>query len=108
MLKISRQDVECGRITPFPVATRYIKLDIQAYMELLDIWKDVNRPQLALINAINNPKYRFVCAALARRLGKTYIANIIGQLVTLVPGSNVLIISPNYRLSALVLNCNVV
>jgi phage terminase large subunit len=42
-----------------------------------------------------------VCAALARRLGKTYIANIIGQLVTLVPGSNVLIISPNYNLSSI-------
>jgi phage terminase large subunit len=70
-------------------------------MELLGIWETVNRPQLALINAINNPKYRFVCAALSRRLGKTYIANIVGQLVTLVPGSNVLIISPNYNLSAI-------
>ena len=101
MLKISRPDVECDRITPFPADTRYIKLDIQAYMELLGIWETVNRPQLALINAINNPKYRFVCAALSRRLGKTYIANIVGQLVTLVPGSNVLIISPNYNLSAI-------
>ena len=61
----------------------------------------MNRPQLALINAINNPKYRFVCAALARRLGKTYIANIIAQLVSLVPGCNVLIISPNYNLSSI-------
>ena len=101
MLKISRPDVECDRITPFPADTRYIKLDIQAYMELLGIWETVNRPQLALVNAINNPKYRFVCAALSRRLGKTYIANIVGQLVTLVPGSNVLIISPNYNLSAI-------
>lgn len=101
MLKISRPDVECDRITPFPAESRYIKLDIQAYMELLGIWETVNRPQLALINAINNPKYRFVCAALSRRLGKTYIANIVGQLVTLVPGSNVLIISPNYNLSAI-------
>jgi hypothetical protein len=101
MLKISREDVETTRITPFPVSDRYIKLDIQAYMELLGIWSEVNRPQLALINAVNNPKYRFICAALARRLGKTYIANIVGQLVTLVPGSNVLIISPNYNLSAI-------
>jgi len=56
-------------------------------------------PQIAIINAVNNPKYRFICAAVSRRLGKTYIANIIGNLVTLVPGSHVLIMSPNYRLS---------
>lgn len=101
MLNISRPDVESHRVTPFNVSERYIKLDIQAYMELLGIWETVNRPQLALINAINDPKYRFVCAALSRRLGKTYIANIVGQLVTLVPGSNVLIISPNYNLSSI-------
>ena len=55
--------------------------------------------QVAIINAINNPKYRFVSAAVSRRQGKTYIANIIGQLVSLVPGSNILIMSPNYSLS---------
>jgi len=101
MLKISRPDVASSEITNFSVAERYIKLDIRAYMELLGIWETVNRPQIALINAINNPKYRFICAALARRLGKTYIANIVAQLVTLVPGSNVLIISPNYNLSSI-------
>jgi hypothetical protein len=55
--------------------------------------------QIAIINAINDPKYRFVSAAVSRRQGKTYIANIIGQLVSLVPGSNILIMSPNYSLS---------
>jgi len=55
--------------------------------------------QIAIINAVNNPKYRFVSAAVSRRQGKTYIANIIGQLVSLVPGSNILIMSPNYSLS---------
>ena len=101
MLKISRPDVESHRITPFSTSERYIKLDIQVYMELLGIWETVNRPQMALINAVNNPKYRFICAALARRLGKTYIANVVGQLVDLVPFSNVLIISPNYNLSSI-------
>ena len=55
--------------------------------------------QVAIINAINSPKYRFVSAAVSRRQGKTYIANIIGQLVSLVPNSNILIMSPNYALS---------
>jgi phage terminase large subunit len=101
MLTISRPDVERDVIVDFPATTRFIKLPIVNYLKLLDIYDTINRPQIALINAINDPKYRFVCAALARRLGKTYIANIIGQLVTLVPGSNVLIISPNYNLSSI-------
>lgn len=101
MLTISRPDVGCDAITEFAPQSRFIKLPITNYLKLLDIWDTVNRPQIALINAVNDPKYRFVCAALARRLGKTYIANIIGQLVTLVPGSNVLIMSPNYNLSGI-------
>lgn len=101
MLLVSREDINKEELTAYPLTDRYIKLDIRVYMELLGIWDTVNRPQIALINAVNNPKYRFICAALARRLGKTFIANVIGQLVTLVPGSNVLIISPNYNLSTI-------
>ena len=76
---------------------RFIKLPIDGYMDLLGITP--NTSQHAIINAINNPKYRFVTAAVSRRQGKTYIANIIGQLITLVPGANVLLMSPNYSLS---------
>lgn len=101
MLVVSRPDVNCDAVTEFDAQQRFIKLPITNYLKLLNIYETINRPQIALINAVNDPKYRFVCAALARRLGKTYIANIIGQLVTLVPGSNVLIISPNYNLSSI-------
>jgi hypothetical protein len=112
MLLVSRKDVQVDDIQEFSAQERFIKLPIKNYMKLLPVvdpetgtmsnmWESINRPQIALINAINNPKYRFVCAALSRRLGKTYIANIIGQLVTLVPGCNVLIMSPNYNLSSI-------
>ena len=101
MLKISRPDVDSEEITEFPMTDRFIKLPIENYLKLLGVWDTMNRPQIALINAINSPRYRFVCAALARRLGKTYISNIIAQLVSLVPGCNVLIISPNYNLSSI-------
>lgn len=101
MLKISRGDIASDSITEFPTSSRFIKLPIVNYLKLLNIWETVNSPQMALINAVNNPKYRFVCAALARRLGKTYMANVIGQLVMLVPGCNVLIISPNFSLSSI-------
>ena len=101
MLTVSREDVDVDIITEFDPKSRFIKLPIENYLKLLNLWDTINRPQIALINSINNPQYRFVCAALARRLGKTYIANIIGQLITLVPNSNVLIISPNYNLSSI-------
>lgn len=112
MLTISRPDISGEAIAVVPTAERFIKLPIEAYLKLLPAvdpvthlpstaWEQTNKPQIALINAVNSPKYRFICAALSRRLGKTYIANIIGQLVTLVPGCNVLIISPNYSLSSI-------
>ena len=81
----------------YPQDSRFIKLPIEGYMELLGI--EPNSSQTAIINAINSPKYRFVTAAVSRRQGKTYISNIIGQLVCLVPGANVLLMSPNYSLS---------
>lgn len=114
MLKISRPDVRSDIIEEFDMEARFIKLPIQNYLQLLPspvppprgeaphtVYDDLNAPQRALINAINNPKYRFVCAALARRLGKTYIANIIAQLVMLIPNCNVLVMSPNYSLSSI-------
>jgi len=101
MLVVSRPSVECDHIVEFDPTRRFIKLPIDNYLRLLNLYDTINRPQIALINSVNDPQYRFVCAALARRLGKTYIANVIGQLVTLVPNSNVLIISPNYNLSAI-------
>lgn len=101
MLEISRPDVERDYIQEFGAEERFIKLPIVNYLKLLGIWDTVNRPQIALINAVNNPKYRFISAALARRLGKTYIANVVGQLVFLIPNCNVLIISPNFSLSSI-------
>lgn len=106
MLEVSRPDISYKEITEFD-SNRGIKLPIVPYLKLVpaptglsgSVYDNLNRPQIALINAVNNPKYRFVCAALARRLGKTFIANIIGQLFLLVPNANVLIMSPNYSLS---------
>lgn len=111
-LVISRPDISADGVTNYPADKRFIKLPVEAYLKMLPArdpstgimstaWEQTNRAQIALINAVNCPKYRFICAALARRLGKTYIANVIGQLVMLVPGCNILIISPNYTLSSI-------
>ena len=96
MLETSRTDVESKFLMTFD-EDRFIKLPINSYMELLGI--EPNTTQNSIINCMNNPKYRFVTAAVSRRQGKTYIANVIGQLVCLVPNSNVLLMSPNYSLS---------
>jgi len=106
LLTITRNDVESDTIVDYG-NSRFIKLPIDKYLKLLPapsggtVFEQLNRPQIALINAINSPKYRFVCAALSRRLGKTYISNIIAQMVLLVPNCNVLIMSPNYSLSTI-------
>jgi len=96
-VEVSRRDILSDQIYDLQSDTRFLKLPVPPYLELLGI--EALPSQMAIINAINNPKYRFVCAAVSRRQGKTYIANIIGQLVSLVPGSNILIMSPNYALS---------
>lgn len=111
MLEISREGISSTELMDFG-DSRFIKIPIKPYLEMLpakdpithsdsNVWEQINGPQIALINAVNSPSYRFICAALSRRLGKTYIANVVAQLVTLVPGCNILIMSPNYNLSSI-------
>ncbi len=61
----------------------------------------LNRVQNAIVNAINDPRFRFVTACVSRRVGKTYISNIILQVVALYPGTRVLIIAPDYSLASI-------
>ena len=96
-VEISRRDIISSEIVDLASEDRFLKLPVPPYLDMLNI--EPLPSQIAMINAVNNPKYRFISAALSRRQGKTYIANIIGQLVTLIPNCNVLIMSPNYALS---------
>ena len=103
MLEVSRP-IETEFIVDYPVQDRFIKLPIEKYIELIEVDKKPiipNKPQIAIINAINDKRYRFIVACISRRLGKTFISNIIGNLVSLYPNSHVLIISPNYNLSGI-------
>lgn len=96
-VQVSRADIGSEYLFEYNKEHRFLKLPVPPYLDLLNI---IPLPsQMAIINAVNNPKYRFITAAISRRQGKTYIANIIGQLVSLIPGSNILIMSPNYALS---------
>ena len=98
-MEISRADVEGFTLQPFSEEERFLKLPIENYMALRSF--EPVPPQIALINAVQNPKYRFITACLSRRTGKSEISNMIGHLVTLVPGAQILIIAPNYSLSAI-------
>ena len=90
---VSRKDIQYESIEQ----GNFLKLPVEQYLGLLGI--KAIPSQIAIINAVNSKKYRFVCAAISRRQGKTYIANILGQLVSLVPGCHILVMSPNYNLS---------
>ena len=98
-MEISRPDIRGDELQYFPTEERFIKIPIKNYLDLIDI--KPNPPQVALINAVQNPNYRFITAVLNRRTGKSFMCNVIGHLVTLVPGSNILVIAPNYSLSAI-------
>lgn len=78
MLKVSDPDISCTELT-------YYK---DAILDLPNVWF---KPHIALINAINNPKYTHVVACFSRRIGKTYITNLITS--RLKKTSKVIIIS---------------
>ena len=91
-MEVSRLDIRFDEIEE---SKNFIKFPIKPYLDLLNI-KPVPS-QIAIINSVN--RYKFTTAAVSRRQGKTFMANIIGQLVALVPDSAVLIMAPNYGLA---------
>ena len=97
MLTISRDDISGDEIQFITPEKRFLKLSVAKYFEVIGL--EMNRPQVAIVNALNSPKYRFVTAAISRRVGKTFIGNVIAHLSSLLPGYNILIMSPNYSLS---------
>jgi hypothetical protein len=97
-MEISREGISSTEIQDFG-SERFIKVPIENYLDLIGITP--NPPQMALINAVNSPDYRFIVAILNRRTGKSYMSNLIGHLITLLPGTNILVLAPNYALSAI-------
>lgn len=93
---VSRQDINYDAVNE---GASFIKVPIKKYLDLLGI--EPVPSQIAILNAIQQPKYRFIVAAISRRQGKTYIANLIGQMVSLNPGKNILIVAPDYSLSSI-------
>lgn len=85
------------KLIDFPVKERFLKLPIENYLDIQGITP--SEPQIAVINAINDPKYRFIVACLSRRVGKSFIAYNIAFLKALEPNVKILIMAPNYSIS---------
>jgi phage terminase large subunit len=96
-MEVSRPNIDKEKIVEFPLDDRFIKLPFENVLKVHNITPI--HPQIALSNAINDPTYRFVVAALSRRTGKTFISNLIAHAITLIPGSSILIMAPNYSLA---------
>lgn len=96
-MKVSRDTLNYTNLVDFSVKERFLKLPIDKFLDMLGI--EPIAPQIALINAINDPQYRQVVACLSRRTGKTFIANTIAFLKAMEPDKNVLVVSPNYSLT---------
>ena len=62
MLEISRADVLGDQLMNYSPEERFIKLPVPPYLELLGI--EAIPSQIGIINAINNPKYRFIAGAI--------------------------------------------
>lgn len=105
---VSRPDISCTELTHYPKEDRLITLPIDKYIaKLTDINGEpitLNPVQYAMANYLQNPKYRFITVVVARRTGKTAMANWLANLLSLHPNNNIVIISPNYTLSQISMN----
>lgn len=96
---VSRDYLRYDTLIEFPVEERFLKIPIENLLEIEGITPLPS--QIALINAIQDPRHKQVIGCLSRRTGKTYIANTIAFLKAMEPNQNILIISPNYSLTGI-------
>ena len=96
-MEVSRPTVVFDSLVHFPTNERFLKLPVENFLRIEGIVPIA--PQYALINALNDPRYRFIVACLSRRTGKTFISNTLAFLKALEPNTKVLIVSPNFSLT---------
>lgn len=96
-MKISRDYINTKDVLDFPISDRFFKMPVTNYLQMEDITP--NAPQIGIINALNDPRHRFITACVSRRVGKSFIAYNLGFLKLLEPGTLVLVVAPNYSLT---------
>lgn len=99
----SRDYINCDEIVDFPLDKRFFAFDVNNFIAQMtaDNGSPIipNRPQIAIINAINDPRHRFVVACVSRRVGKSFISFALAFLKSLEPNNKILVVAPNYSLA---------
>lgn len=98
-MKVSREYVNYEQLVKFPLSDRFFAFEIESLLEAENITP--NAPQIAIINALNDPRHRFITACVSRRVGKSFIAYTLGFLKLLEPNVKVLVVAPNYSLAGI-------
>ncbi|ATS94108.1 terminase large subunit [Pectobacterium phage DU_PP_V] len=96
-MQVSRKYVNTKDIVDFGVERRFFKFPVSGILSKEGITP--NNPQVAIINALEDPKHRFVVACVSRRVGKSFIAYTLGFLKLLERNVKVLVVAPNYSLA---------
>lgn len=96
-MRVSRSYINTDALENFPIRDRFFALEVEKLLSEEGITP--NSPQIAIINAINDPRHRFVTACVSRRVGKSFIAYNLGFLKLLEPNTKVLVVAPNYSLA---------
>lgn len=96
-MKVSRSYVNTKDVVDFGIDKRFFKLPVSGLLKQEGI--EPNAPQIAIINALEDPRHRFVTACVSRRVGKSFIAYTLGFLKLLEPNVKVLVVAPNYSLA---------
>lgn len=96
-MEISRKYINTTDVVDFGLDKRFFKLPVSGLLAQEGIIP--NAPQIAIINALEDPRHRFVTACVSRRVGKSFIAYTLGFLKLLEPNVKVLVVAPNYSLA---------
>lgn len=96
-MKVSRPYINTVDLLEFDNSERFFKLPIQSLLDMEGIVP--NAPQVSIINALNDPRHRFITACVSRRVGKSFIAYTLGFLKLMEPNTIVLVVAPNYSLT---------
>lgn len=96
-MEISRSYINTTDVVDFGVDKRFFKFPVSGLLATEGIVP--NGPQCAIINALEDPRHRFVTACVSRRVGKSFIAYTLGFLKLLEPNVKVLVVAPNYSLA---------
>ena len=97
-ITVSRADIPSTFLVKYN-KPRFGPLSVPKMLEIAGIIP--NQPQIAILNGIQSENYRFITAAVSRRVGKTFISNLAALLASLIPNSNIAIVAPNYALASI-------